>query len=152
MKLPFLDRKRELARLRAALAGPSSSLSVVYGRRRLGKSRLLQEAVRGRSAVYYLGDWRTAPLQRGSLAREMARFGITANTVCPGPTDTPLIAGMAERMEGGERLVESLTRAIPMRRLALPSDVAAAVAYFTSDAASYVTGQTLSVSGGLTMA
>jgi 2-hydroxycyclohexanecarboxyl-CoA dehydrogenase len=85
-----------------------------------------------------------------TVAREVARSGVTANTVCPGPTRTPLLEGMA----GGEsaKLIDSLTRAVPMRRLGEPEDVAAAVAFLASDAAGYITGQTLSVSGGLTMA
>jgi len=85
-----------------------------------------------------------------TIAREVARSGVSANTVCPGPTRTPMLDGMAER--GGARLVEALTRAVPMRRLGEPEDVAAAVTFFASDDASFVTGQTLSVSGGLTMA
>ena len=80
-----------------------------------------------------------------TLAREVARTGVTANTVCPGPTRTPMLAEMEPR------LVEALERAVPMRRLGQPDDVAAAVAFFASEAAGYVTGQTLSVSGGLTM-
>lgn len=87
-----------------------------------------------------------------SLAREVAGDGVTVNVVCPGPTDTPLIRGMVERMDGGERLLDALTRAIPLRRLAQPADIAPAVAYFAGEGAGYVTGQTLSVSGGLTMA
>jgi 2-hydroxycyclohexanecarboxyl-CoA dehydrogenase len=87
-----------------------------------------------------------------SLAREVARHGVTVNVVCPGPTDTPLIRGMVERMEDGERMLDGLTRAIPLRRLAEPGDIAPAVAYFAGEQAGYVTGQTLSVSGGLTMA
>lgn len=86
-----------------------------------------------------------------TIAREVARSGVTANTVCPGPTRTPLLEQMAERGPGG-RLIESLERAVPMRRLGEPEDVAAAVAYLASDRAGFVTGQTLSVSGGLTMA
>jgi 2-hydroxycyclohexanecarboxyl-CoA dehydrogenase len=85
-----------------------------------------------------------------TIAREMARRGVTANVVCPGPTRTPMLDGMGEG--DSARLVESLTRAVPMRRLGEPEDVAAAVAFFASERAGYITGQTLSVSGGLTMA
>jgi 2-hydroxycyclohexanecarboxyl-CoA dehydrogenase len=85
-----------------------------------------------------------------AIAREAARAGVTANTVCPGPTRTPLLDQMAA--EGGEKLVDALVRAIPMRRLGEPEDVAAAVAFLASDRAGFITGQTLSVSGGLTMA
>ncbi|MFL5780849.1 MAG: SDR family NAD(P)-dependent oxidoreductase [Thermoleophilaceae bacterium] len=85
-----------------------------------------------------------------TIAREAARSGVTANCVCPGPTRTPMLEGMTA--EGGERLIDAMVRAVPMRRLGEPDDVAAAVAYFASDRASFVTGQTLSVSGGLTMA
>jgi len=84
-----------------------------------------------------------------SLARETARRGVTANCVCPGPADTPLF----DEIRGANaRLAEALERAIPLRRLATPADIAVAVAFFASDAAGYITGQTLSVSGGLTMA
>lgn len=84
-----------------------------------------------------------------TLAREHTRHGITFNTICPGPTDTPLLAGFAE--DGNADLVKALEKAIPMRRLAQPSDFPALVAYFLSDEAAYVTGQTISISGGLSM-
>jgi 2-hydroxycyclohexanecarboxyl-CoA dehydrogenase len=83
-----------------------------------------------------------------TIARETARQGITVNCVCPGPTDTPLLARFTE---ANPRLVEALQRAIPMGRLGQPRDVAPAVAFLVSDGAAYITGQTLSVSGGLTM-
>jgi 2-hydroxycyclohexanecarboxyl-CoA dehydrogenase len=85
-----------------------------------------------------------------TIAREAARAGVTANVVCPGPTRTPLLESMTG--EGGEKLIEALTRAVPMRRLGEPEDVAAAVGFLASDRAGFITGQTLSVSGGLTMA
>jgi len=86
-----------------------------------------------------------------SVAREVVRDGITANCVCPGPTDTPLFCGLAEGTQDGDRLTQALERAIPMRRLGQPDDVAPAIAFLASDEARYITGQTLSVSGGLTM-
>jgi 2-hydroxycyclohexanecarboxyl-CoA dehydrogenase len=85
-----------------------------------------------------------------TIARETARSGVTANTVCPGPTETPLLAEITAG-EQGARIIEAMKRAVPMRRLGTPEEVAAAVAFFASDEAGYVTGQTLSVSGGLTM-
>jgi 2-hydroxycyclohexanecarboxyl-CoA dehydrogenase len=88
-----------------------------------------------------------------TLAREVATKGVTVNTVCPGPTDTPALRKFAANAgEDAEKVVAGMTRAVPMKRLAQPADVAAAVAFFASDAAGYITGQTLSVSGGLTMA
>ena len=88
-----------------------------------------------------------------TLAREVATKGVTANTVCPGPTDTPALRTFADSSgQDADKVLGGMTRAVPMRRLATPEDVAAAVAFFASDAAGYITGQTLSVSGGLTMA
>lgn len=87
-----------------------------------------------------------------SIARELASKGVTANAVCPGPTDTPLLAGIVESAPDAAKVIDAMTRAVPMKRLGQPEDVAAAVAFLTSEQASYVTGQTLSVSGGLTMA
>ncbi|HEU4978539.1 MAG TPA: SDR family oxidoreductase [Solirubrobacteraceae bacterium] len=87
-----------------------------------------------------------------SLAREVARDGVTVNSVCPGPTETPLLTGMVGHDERGAKVIDAMTRAVPMRRLGTPQDIAAAVAFFASEQAAFVTGQTLSVSGGLTMA
>lgn len=81
-----------------------------------------------------------------SLAREVARYNINVNCVCPGPTDTPLLRAVPEKHQ------EAFIRATPMRRLAKPSELADAVLFFASDNASFVTGQVLSVSGGLTLA
>jgi 2-hydroxycyclohexanecarboxyl-CoA dehydrogenase len=86
-----------------------------------------------------------------TIAREVARDGITANTVCPGPTETPLLAGIAQAAPDAERTIAAMTRAVPMRRLGQPAEVADAVAFLASDRAGFITGQTLSVSGGLTM-
>ncbi|MBV9816417.1 MAG: SDR family oxidoreductase, partial [Alphaproteobacteria bacterium] len=80
-----------------------------------------------------------------SLARELARYRINVNCVCPGPTDTPLFQRQPERMK------EALTRAIPFRRIAQPIEIAQAVLFFLSPRSDYITGQVLSVSGGLTM-
>jgi 2-hydroxycyclohexanecarboxyl-CoA dehydrogenase len=87
-----------------------------------------------------------------TLARETARQGVTANVVCPGPTETPLLEGMMGRGDSGANALEAMRRAVPMRRLGKPEEVAAAVAFLVSERAGFITGQTLSVSGGLTMA
>ena len=80
-----------------------------------------------------------------SLARETARYGINVNCVCPGPTDTPLLAAVPEGH------LEAFKKAIPLRRFAQPSEVADAVVFFAGPQSTYITGQVLSVSGGLTM-
>ncbi|MBV9810906.1 MAG: SDR family oxidoreductase [Solirubrobacterales bacterium] len=87
-----------------------------------------------------------------TLAREVARRGVTVNSVCPGPTETPLLEGMLGAGEASAKMVDALRKAVPMRRLGRPEDVAAAVAFLASEQAGFITGQTLSVSGGLTMA
>ena len=83
-----------------------------------------------------------------TLARETAAKGITLNTVCPGPTDTPLLAEIGEHSAG---LVDALKKAMPMRRLGQPEDYPGIVCFLLSDDAAFITGQTISVSGGLTM-
>lgn len=87
-----------------------------------------------------------------TIAREAARKGVTANTVCPGPTDTPLLGAIVDAAEDADKVIGAMTRAVPMKRLGQPEEVAAAVAFLASDAAGFISGQTLSVSGGLTMA
>jgi 2-hydroxycyclohexanecarboxyl-CoA dehydrogenase len=81
----------------------------------------------------------------GELATELARYGILVNCVAPGPTDTALFASQPEGVR------RELERAIPLRRIAQPEEVAAAITFFASDEASFITGQVLSVSGGLTV-
>ncbi len=83
-----------------------------------------------------------------TLARELARNKINVNVVCPGPTETALLHGVMEKQP---KILDAMLRSIPMRRLGQPQDLAGAVAFFASADADYVTGQVLSVSGGLTM-
>lgn len=87
-----------------------------------------------------------------TLAREHARHGITVNVVCPGPTDTALFADYKKGAGNPEKLEEAFRRSIPLGRIGQPGDLPGAIAFFASDDAAYVTGQVLSVSGGLTMA
>ncbi len=86
-----------------------------------------------------------------TVAREVARKGITLNAVCPGPTETPLLAAAAGEGERGERMRAALINAIPMKRVGQPDDIPGAVCFLASDDAAFITGQTISVSGGLTM-
>ncbi|MFC9977267.1 SDR family NAD(P)-dependent oxidoreductase [Spirillospora sp. NPDC127200] len=83
-----------------------------------------------------------------TLAREAARGGVTSNVVCPGPTDTPMVRAVAEQHPG---LLDKLAKQIPLRRIGRPEDVAGLVAFLCTDRAGYITGQTVSVSGGITM-
>ncbi len=86
-----------------------------------------------------------------AIARENARYGITANAIAPGPIETPLLMGAKEFGEIGEKVIETMRSATQMGRLGRPEEVAAAAAFLVSDDASYVTGETLGVSGGLGM-
>jgi 2-hydroxycyclohexanecarboxyl-CoA dehydrogenase len=83
-----------------------------------------------------------------ALAKEVARHGITVNSVCPGPTDTALLGQVADY---SQRMYDAVVKSIPLRRIAQPDDIAGVVGFLASDAASYMTGQTISVSGGITM-
>ncbi len=83
-----------------------------------------------------------------TLARELARYSINVNVVCPGPTNTQLLRDVAPE---NPKLIEALKRAVPFGRIGEPHEIASAVAFLASDDAGFITGQTLSVSGGLTM-
>jgi 2-hydroxycyclohexanecarboxyl-CoA dehydrogenase len=85
-----------------------------------------------------------------TIAREMASYRINVNCVCPGPTQTPMLAEIT-KVETGAKIIEAMTRAVPFRRLGQPEDIAGPVAFLASDEAAFITGQTISVSGGLTM-
>jgi 2-hydroxycyclohexanecarboxyl-CoA dehydrogenase len=87
-----------------------------------------------------------------TLARELARKGVTVNVVCPGPTDTPILRGFLGEGEAGQKVYDALVRAIPMKRVGQPDDIPGLVAFLASDEAAFITGQVISVSGGLTMA
>ncbi len=86
-----------------------------------------------------------------ALAREMVRFQITVNVVCPGLIETALLQSIRDESDRAHKVMDAVTRAIPMGRVGTPEEVAEAVVFFASPDAGYVTGQTLSVSGGLTM-
>jgi 2-hydroxycyclohexanecarboxyl-CoA dehydrogenase len=86
-----------------------------------------------------------------TIAREHARHGITVNVVCPGPTDTALFAEYKEGAGNPEKLMEAFTRSIPLGRIGQPADLPGAILFFASSDAAYITGQVISVSGGLTM-
>jgi len=86
-----------------------------------------------------------------TIAREHARHGITVNVVCPGPTETALFEDYKQGAGNPEKLVEAFTRSIPLGRIGQPDDLPGAVLFFAGDDAAFITGQVLSVSGGLTM-
>ena len=87
-----------------------------------------------------------------TLAREVARKNITVNVVCPGPTDTPILRSFLGEGDAGQKVYDALVRAIPMKRVGQPDDIPGLVAFLASDEAGFITGQVISVSGGLTMA
>lgn len=122
---------------RLAATGAGRVVSIASDAGRVGSSG---------EAVYSAAKGGVIALMK-TLGREFAKQGITFNTVCPGPTDTPLLASF----DTGGRLIDALTKSIPMRRLAQPDDFPGLVAFFLSDDARFITGQTISVSGGLTM-
>lgn len=158
--VPFVDTTPELwdrviaVNYRGTLNTVHAVLPAMIARERGRIVSVASDAARVGSSLesVYAGAKGAVVAFSKSVAREVARHGITVNVVCPGPTDTPMIRAMADELGSGERFMESLTRAIPMRRLATPDDIAPAVVFLASDDAGFITGQTLSVSGGLTMA
>jgi 2-hydroxycyclohexanecarboxyl-CoA dehydrogenase len=157
---PFLETDEPFrARvLEVNLAGPIRMTHAVLGgmvARRFGRViQIASDAGRVGSsleAVYSAAKGGLIAFAK-TVAREVARSGVTCNSVCPGPTQTPMLEAMAAADERGRKIVDGLARAVPIGRLGTPDDVAPAVAFLASDAAGFITGQTLSVSGGLTMA
>ncbi len=158
--MPFLETDEAFSArvLEVNLAGPIRVCRAVLGgmaERRFGRVvNIASDAGRVGSsmeAVYSAAKGGLIAFTK-TLAREFARSGVTANAVCPGPTDTPLLANAAAASGDPERWIAALSKAVPMRRLGRPEDIGPAVAFLASDAAGFITGQTLSVSGGLTMA
>ncbi|GAA4822545.1 SDR family NAD(P)-dependent oxidoreductase [Tomitella cavernea] len=151
---PFLEADAEFAQKVTAInyLGPVNMCSAFLpAMAEAGRGRIVNLAsdagrVGSAGETIYAGAKGGVIALTKSLAREMARSGITVNCVCPGPTDTPLFGSLPEKLQG------ALVKAIPFRRLAQPEEVAAAATFFVSSETSYITGQTLSVSGGLTMA
>jgi 2-hydroxycyclohexanecarboxyl-CoA dehydrogenase len=86
-----------------------------------------------------------------TMAREVARKGVSLNVLCPGPTDTPLLDAVKTASPDGNKIIDAMARAVPMKRIAQPEDYPGTIAFLLSDDAGYITGQTISVSGGLTM-
>jgi len=158
--MPFVDTTPDLWDKVIAInyRGPLNTVHAVLPRmieRRQGRIvSVASDAARVGSSLeaVYAGAKGAVVAFSKSVAREVAKHGISINVVCPGPTDTPLIRHMADELGTGEKFVEALKRAIPIRRLATPEDIAPAVVFLASDGARFITGQTLSVSGGLTMA
>jgi len=85
------------------------------------------------------------------MARECARDNVRVNVVCPGPTDTALLRSFVGDGEYGQKIYDGLKRAIPLKRLGQPDDMPGLIAFLASDDANYMTGQVISISGGLTM-
>ncbi|MBX9788006.1 MAG: glucose 1-dehydrogenase [Pirellulales bacterium] len=155
----FLDSTPELWQklLAVNLTGPLNLHHVVLrgmaDRRRGRVVNIASDAARVGSsgeAVYAAAKAGVVALTK-TVARELAHLQITLNAVCPGPTDTALFADFAGSGEQGQKLRAALERAIPFKRLAQPEDIAGLVAFLASDEAGYITGQVVSVSGGLTM-
>lgn len=130
--------------------------AVLPGMAARGHGRIVNiasDAARGGSsgeAVYAACKGGLVALSK-TLAREHARHQITVNVVCPGPTETALLAGFAEGAANPEKLMDAFRKAIPLGRLGQPDDLAGAIVFLSSGDAAFITGQVISVSGGLTM-
>lgn len=157
---PFLETDAELWRKIIAinLTGPlNMHHAVLKGMQARGRGRIVNIASDA-GRVGSSGESVYAACKGGliafskTLAREMASRQINVNVVCPGPTDTALFRDFAGAGERGDKLKAALARAIPFGRLGQPGDLAGAVCFLASDDAAFITGQVLSVSGGLTMA
>lgn len=155
---PFVETDEELwdrvirINFRGVLATCHAVLPHMIERGRGSVVNVASEAGRAGSsgeAVYSGAKGAVIAFSR-ALAREVARHGIRVNVVAPGLTDTPLLRRMIE--EGNEKLIEAIVKATPIRRLATPEEVAEAIVFLASDRASFITGQTLGVGGGLVMA
>lgn len=156
---PFLSSDRDVWRkiIDINLYGPLNMHHVVVGRmaeRGYGKViNIASDAGRVGSSgesVYSACKGGVIAFSK-TLARELARSNVQINTICPGPTDTALFHSFAGEGERAEKLKQGLQRAIPMKRLGQPEDYPGLVTFLASDDADYITGQTISVSGGLTM-
>jgi 2-hydroxycyclohexanecarboxyl-CoA dehydrogenase len=152
---PFIKNSREFIRDVVAInyLGPVLLTQAILQRaveleRHLRVVNLASDAGRVGSAgeTVYSGTKGAVIAFTKSVARETARYGFNINCVCPGPTDTPLFAAMDDKLR------QALIRAVPFKRLALPEEIAESILFFASEQANFVTGQVLSVSGGLTMA
>jgi 2-hydroxycyclohexanecarboxyl-CoA dehydrogenase len=155
----FLDSKPDLWRqmIEMNLMGPLNVLHAVLPymvERRTGKViNIASDAGRtGSSAevVYSACKGGIIALTK-SLCRELARYNIILNSVCPGPTKTPLLAAFAASSDKAPKLYEGMIKATPLRRIAEPTDIPGIVVFLASDDANFILGQTISVSGGLTM-
>jgi 2-hydroxycyclohexanecarboxyl-CoA dehydrogenase len=155
--VPFLDTTPEFWDKIIAInfRGVLNCFKAVAPRMRERKSGKIVSVASDAGRVGSMGEAVYAGCKAGiiafskTLARELARDGINVNVVCPGPTDTALLKSA---MAGREGTLEAMVRGIPLKRVGKAEDLAGAVAFFASSDADYVTGQVLSVSGGLTMA
>jgi len=157
--MPFLDTDPDLWRkiIDINLCGPLNLHHVVVSRMAQRKAGKVINIASDAGRVGSSGEAVYAACKGGviafskTLAREMARANVQVNCVCPGPTDTNLFRTFAGEGEAAEKLVTALERAIPMKRLGQPADYPGIVTFLASADADYITGQTISVSGGLTM-